>query len=97
MELIVNKKPNIVARTVHDSYFLIDITQSYSDDKCRLYEINEIGNYIWNMIDGKNTASDIAGSIKKAITDDVSIDEILSDVNAFLNSLLKDGFVEGNY
>ena len=96
MDMIVNKNPNIVARKVHDSYFLIDITENYSDDKCRLYEINEVGNFIWNLIDGKAAATDIAESIKKAITDDVSVDEILLDVNGFINTLLKDGFVEVN-
>ena len=34
---MIRKRENIVARVIHDSYFLIDIKQNYLDDKARIY------------------------------------------------------------
>ena len=41
-----DKNPNIVCRDIHGSYFLIDITDNFSDNVCSLYEMNEIGRFI---------------------------------------------------
>lgn len=49
---MIRKRENIVARVIHDSYFLIDIKQNYLDDKARIYEVNEIGYYIWKQYNG---------------------------------------------
>ena len=38
--MAISKKEGIVARTIHGSFFLIDIADNYSGDKCSLYEIN---------------------------------------------------------
>ena len=54
------KKENIVERKIHDTYFLIDISDKYLDDKCHLYEINEIGDFIWKQLGMSDTVSDIA-------------------------------------
>ena len=50
----MRKNESIVARKIHDTYFLIDTKENYSDEKCRLYEINEIGYFLWNNISKDN-------------------------------------------
>lgn len=90
----ISKKEDIVARTVHGSFFLIDITDNYSGDKCSLYEINQTGMFIWNSIDGSRSVRELAELLQDAIIDDVDIDLIYQDVTEFVSDLLEKHFVE---
>ena len=91
---LFEKNENIVARKIHDTFFLINITDKYENDKCILYQINEIGFFIWNNIDGKNSSNDLADLIKSAINDEVDYQTILSDVSEFLSELNNNGFIK---
>ena len=53
------KNQNIVKREIHDSIFLINITQNYLNDKCSLYELNQIGNFIWDSLDNANKIKEL--------------------------------------
>ena len=44
------KNQNIVKREIHKEYFLINIKQNYLNDKCYLYLLNTMGNYIWDLL-----------------------------------------------
>lgn len=52
--MTINRKDNIVCRKIHGSYFLIDISDNYSGDKCSLYEVNQTGMFIWNNIESED-------------------------------------------
>ena len=92
--MAISKKEGIVARTVHGSFFLIDITDNYSGDKCSLYEINQTGMFIWNSMDGSRSVRELAELLQDAIIDDVDIDLIYQDVKEFVLYLLEKHFVE---
>ena len=92
--MAISKKEGIVARTVHGSFFLIDITDNYSGDKCSLYEINQTGMFIWNSMDGSRSVRELAELLQDAIIDDVDIDLIYQDVKEFVLDLLEKHFVE---
>lgn len=91
--MIIQTNKNIVARKVHDSYFLIDITDNYTSDKCVLFQIDEIGYFIWNNINGKNTSNDLAKLLKSSVSDDIMYQTILCDVIEFLCELNKKGLI----
>lgn len=92
---IVIRNENIVERNIHDSIYLINIKQSYMNDKCCLYEINEMGSYIWNMISGKQTINDIANQISSDMdVQDIDINEIKNDIVDYIELLAKEGFLE---
>ncbi len=91
---MVQRNKNIVFRDIHGSYFLIDITVNYKDDKCSLYELNEIGKFIWNSIDGESSNEDIALRLKSAINGEIEYPTILDDVNEFVEVLIGCGFAE---
>ena len=90
---MIKKNNNIVARKVHDTYFLVDIKQNYMDDKCLLYEINEMGFYIWNALDKNRDVVDISRMIKREVEDDIDIELITNDVSDFIDMLKKEGYV----
>ncbi len=87
------KNQNIVARNIHDSYFLINITDNYLDDKCRLYELNEIGYFIWNQLDITGELASIVDALKANIIDEVDYNELMCDVKEYLDILFDEGFV----
>lgn len=88
------KNTNIVERKIHGSFFLIDISDNYAEDKCALYEINEVGSFIWNQIDGQKSIMDIAVELQKAIIDEIDIQILIDDIQEFIESLLAKQFVE---
>ena len=92
--MITKKNDNVVARKIHGSYFLINITDNYSGDKCAIYEINETGIFIWNNIDGIRTVDDLARLLKEAIVDDIDYEVIYDDVTEFINTLIARHYVE---
>ena len=92
---MIRRKEYIVERNIHDSIYLINTRQNYLNDKCCLYEINEMGSYIWNKICEEVSLDDIVNEILSDIDiQDVSFDEIKNDVNEYICLLAKEGFLE---
>lgn len=89
---IMNKNENIILRNIHDAYFLVDITDNFQDDKCTLYEINEIGKVIWDNINN-NGIDEITSIIYDLIVDDIDYSVIHDDVSNFIDLLIKNNFV----
>lgn len=87
------KNNSIVGRQIHDSYFLINIKANYLNDKCSLYELNDVGFFIWNKIDGSNDEYSIACLLRDIIVDDIDVEVILNDVEEYLLSLERNGFI----
>lgn len=85
---------HIVARKIHDSYFLIDTKQTYPNDKCSLFEINEIGYFIWNEIDGSRSVEEIANRLREQIIGEIIYADLLSDVKEFFELLIEQQFLE---
>lgn len=89
----LRKNENIVGRKIHDTYFLINIAEKIASDKCFLYEINEIGYFIWENINGQHTCSDLAMLLKDALIADIEYEKVYEDVFSFLEQLKSKGIV----
>lgn len=90
---MIKRNENIVARKIHGVFFLIDTKQSYMNDKCSLYEINELGFFVWNALLETENVYEIANMIKKEVEDDINIELIVNDVSGFLDMLRREGYV----
>lgn len=88
------KNENVVIRRVHDMNFLINITDNYLDEKCCLYELNEIGLFIWNALDTDNNIKDITNKLIRLINDDVCFELVLQDVSDYLEILKMQGLIK---
>lgn len=93
-EAQIYRAENVVLRTIHDSYFLINITDNYKGDQCSILELNEIGSYIWNSIGKGCTVRALADQLFKEVVDDISFQTVLDDICEFLQALLECEFVE---
>ena len=87
------RNSDIVARKIHGSFFLIDICDNYSGDRCSLYEINETGMFIWEQIDGKKTVDEIVHALKAAIINEIDFQIIEKDVSEYIGSLTRFNFL----
>lgn len=92
--MAIAKKENIVARTIHGSSFLIDISDNYSKDTCSLYEINPTGMFIWNSINGARTVNELAQLLQTAIIEDIDFEILHEDVLEFVSTLIEKRFLE---
>ena len=80
----MRKNENIVARKIHGSFFLIDISDNYSGDQCAIYEINETGMFIWEQINGARDIEELVALLKSAVIDDVDPQLLRDDVTEFI-------------
>ena len=94
MTVTYKKNKNIVLRNIHNTFFLIDITDNYSGDKCILNETNEVGAFIWNELSEKTSIEDIVDKLKSLLNEEVSRDAIYSDIQEYIHYLKHSGFVE---
>lgn len=90
---MLKKNENVVARRIHGTFFLFDITEHYTDDKCFLYELNETGMFIWTRLDEAGSVEEITALLKNEIIDDIDVGVIREDVLEFIESLKCNGFV----
>ena len=91
--MLIQKK-NIVKRKIHDSYFLIDIKQNYLDDKCYIYELNPMGNLIWDSVDKVSSLTELAQLVKNKIDDKINFKQIMEDTKHFVDILIANEFLE---
>ncbi len=95
---MIFRNENIVIRKAHDAIFLIDISENYSEDKCHLYEINEVGAFIWDKLSGENSPEKIADLVYKAVDDEaIPYETVLKDTRDFMVQLKEMGFIGGEY
>lgn len=88
------RKENIIFRNIHGSFFLIDITDKFTEDRCSLFEINEIGTFLWKIMADEITPEEMTKQLKAAIIDEIDYDILYHDVTEFLISLLQKNFIE---
>lgn len=92
--MLITRKENIVARTIHGSFFLIDISDNYSGDKCSIYEVNQTGMFIWNNINGSRSIEELAELLQKEIVEDIDFKILYNDVYEFVSILMEKQFLE---
>jgi len=80
------KDSNIVYRKIADEYILVPIRQQVADLNC-IYTLNEIGAFIWELIDGKSNIKQILKNITASY--DVEEKAAKDDLISFISQLLK--------
>ncbi len=77
MEYIEIYKKNLKfrCRKINKKYYILD------GHKC--YEINEMGNFIWNKINSERSIEDICNLLK--LEYDISVDRIANDIFDFFH------------
>lgn len=59
---LYQKSPDVIFRRVADEYILVPIRQKVVDLRS-IYTLNEVSAFIWELIDGKKSISEISDKI----------------------------------
>ncbi len=87
------RNDDIVLRKIADKFYLVNIRDNYLDDTCRLYVINEIGNFIWKEFDSPTTPEAVADKLYESLSDRPEYAVVYKDVCDFTYSLISLGFL----
>ncbi len=86
---MLKRADNVVMRSIHGSFFLVDITDNYSGDKCALFEINETGKFLWEKSENSYEKVNLVTELQEAIVDEVPEEVLREDVDEFVEELTK--------
>ena len=83
-QTVFTREVNIVARKISGEMVLVPIKHNVGD-LASIYNLNEVGCLVWELIDGKVTA----GQIIEAIVDEYEVEPLVAekDVIEFLKQL----------
>lgn len=90
----IRRNENVVLRNIHGCLFLINTKQNYLDDKCRLYEINEMGEFIWNNTMEEIDIDVLAQKICEVTNEEIEREIVINDIIEFIKLLEVEGFME---
>jgi len=83
---LFNKKTHFATRYVGEELVLVPVKNSVAAMN-ELFTLNEVGSFIWEKIDGKNTEENIVTEVADEF--DVDIQTARNDVSIFISKLQK--------
>jgi len=83
---VFRKNENFVFRQIDDETILVPIKDNLGD-MGSIYNLNEVGAFVWKHLNGKASLADIKHMILEAF--EVSENEASADLSDFLNQLKK--------
>ena len=84
IDKVFQKNENFVFRQIDDETILVPIKNNVGD-MGSIYNLNEVGAYIWEHLDGEKTLSEIKNKI--AVEFEVSPETAEEDLMEFVNQL----------
>jgi hypothetical protein len=89
---IYNKKKDIVSRKIVGETFLVPLKNNVADMQ-HIFSLNPVAEHIWEQLDGKKDLNEIRGSVLQIF--EVEKTEAESDIQDFIDEMLKAGLIEG--
>ena len=84
IEAVFRKNKNFVFRQIDDETILVPIKNNVGDMES-IYNLNKVGAYIWECLDGHRTLLDIMNRVTEAF--EVSPEEVQDDLFDFMGQL----------
>ena len=78
------RNENFVYRKIQSETILVPIRDNVGDMSC-IYNLNKVGAYVWERLDGDRTLIEIINLITEEF--DVAVQEVESDVHEFVGEL----------
>ena len=78
------RNENFVFRNIEDETILVPIKNNVGDMGC-IYNLNAVGAFIWEQLDGSKTLNDIAQLVTEKF--EISLPEAQTDVEVFTGQL----------
>ncbi len=91
MNTVCAPSEDIVAREIEGDIIIIPLVSGIGDSNDELYTLNETGQAIWLLLDGKRTLGEVAVSLSQKFSS--SPEEISTDVLGFAGNMTRRGFL----
>lgn len=91
--MFYQRNENYILRKIHDTYFFINITDKYNDDKCQLIETNDVGEFVWAQLEQPRDIEEIVHSLIEIVNEEVDFKEVYEDIKNYLEGLNSKGIV----
>jgi hypothetical protein len=78
------KLQGIIARRTGDEYVLVPVTDNIAD-MTSLFTLNDTGAFVWDLIDGTRSVSDLAEAVASEYN--IPIEVALADVEGYVAQL----------
>jgi len=85
---VIEKAPGVVTRVIAGETILVPVSGNVADMQ-RIFSINEVGAFLWELIDGTASLEELAFAVAGEF--DVDEETALSDVLEFARGLLGSG------
>ena len=83
---VVSRSPSIVTRKTGNEYVLVPVANNIADMNS-VYTLNETGAFLWELIDGRKTVSDLIESLISEYEIDKETAD--ADVMSFIEEMKK--------
>ncbi|HOU01697.1 MAG TPA: PqqD family protein [Bacteroidales bacterium] len=84
LKSVLSHSSSVVTRKTGNEYVLVPISDNVADMDS-VYTLNETGAFIWELIDGKKSVSDLIKALAEEYKIDIETAE--SDVLSFINKM----------
>jgi hypothetical protein len=88
---IYRRRDSVVRREVAGEAFLVPI-HGHLADLQELFVLNEVGDWLWERLDGKRSLDDLAAALGAEF--EVSEEQALKDAESFAHRLVEAGLAE---
>jgi hypothetical protein len=87
---IYKKNPTVVKRKIADELILVPTMSSIAEQQ-KIFSLNEVGEYVYDRLDGSSTLQEILDSLMADF--DVSREVAEVDVLQFVDAVLQQGLI----
>ena len=84
LEKVYVPSEDIVAREIEGEIIIVPLVSGIGDMEDELYTLNETGQAIWKLLDGKKSLKEVAAEL----TEEFEGEEIIRDVLGFVTELV---------
>lgn len=90
----IRRKDSVIIRHIHENIFLIDTKCNYENNSCIFYEINEMGEFIWEHLSGWMNLEDAVYRVINDLVGEYDYDEASVTIEEYIKKLIKIGYIE---
>jgi hypothetical protein len=88
-----SKKGEFVVRSIAGETLIVPM-RGRAGDLDAIYNLNEVGGFIWERIDGKTSVGEIAEAVSNAF--EVTVEQAAGDTAEFLGTLASAGMIQAS-
>lgn len=88
------RNSDYILRRIHGKNLMIDKTDNYKNNKCKIIEVNDVVSAVWNITKEKKTLAEILDDVSKIFLGEVKYEQLFTDIEKCLEVLVEVGLLK---